>query len=895
MKKNKNPYVILVGIISILYAVLFAKFIVGDSAYFFTGMGDDTLNINYPLYHFFSDMFQSKNFDTYFLNVGLGMDMTSNMFPYLNPLNFVILLLSERLIVWGVIFLVYVKLLLIGIFGYKFFQKHIRNEWGSLAAALAWTFSSYIMLWGQHYGFLTAIVMFTIFMYLVHLFVDENEKSRNGILALWVTWMLFTSYYFLYTTAVISALYVLVYCICKKKSCKELILKMVALGAMGVLGVCIGGVCLTATLNDFTNSARTEVLGIGGLDFLFRPYDMEWVSCQFARIVSNNIIGVAEDYSGVINYYEVAMLFTSSLFFFALPVLVQKRRYRKMTLSMVVLAIASIIFPVSGKLFNLTVTSYRWTFVICFMEALAIGMAVKEILHTQNKKELYWSVGSGVILSVLVSAGIVMGEYKEYYEVSYKYLAVFLAFVMLYGACILISAFSEKIKKKMPVLLVGVLTVEMVICNYPTINHRNFPTRHQLATDYYHDGTEGVYDELQEEDDSLYRVSKNYTSASENDSVIQGYAGTSVYMITNPKELIQLKNMYGADAIGSNRISFKEENYVWQTLLGEKYLFTLDQAIVSEDNYSYVKTVGDKHVYVNDNAVPFGYLYDEAWDKSQVEQMSELNRSLAAVDGFYYTDGSEATIYETAELGETVGYSLLNHEIAQNECTTTITSDGITISEMGGDPFIVFRDISSYFDDSAIHKIRIEVETEQAIDMAIYYKMSDEEDFRGDKIYIFSVSPEQSTWEYIVPGDIDDIRVDISDEISEVTIKSLEIINCTEASESLEELKNSKVTNTSFEDDTYRATVNNESDSVQMLCVPLLYSDKWSVTVDGEKSEVYNINSGLCGIEIASGEHDVVMEYQASYLKTGLVISGIGILIYGLWMVVENRKKKMRK
>ena len=325
------------------------------------------------------------------------------------------------------------------------------------------------------------------------------------------------------------------------------------------------------------------------------------------------------------------------------------------------------------------------------------------------------------------------------------------------------------------------------------------------------------------------------------------------------------------------------------------HMFTLDQAIVSEDNYSYMKTVGDKHVYVNDNAVPFGYLYDEAWDKSQVEQMSELNRSLAAVDGFYYTDGSEATIYETAELGETVGYSLLNHEIAQNECTTTITADGITISEMGGDPFIVFRDISSYFDDSAIHKIRIEVETEQAIDMAIYYKMSDEEDFRGDKIYIFSVSPEQSTWEYIVPGDIDDIRVDISDEISEVTIKSLEIINCTEASESLEELKNSKVTNTSFEDDTYRATVNNESDSVQMLCVPLLYSDKWSVTVDGEKSEVYNINSGLCGIEIASGEHDVVMEYQASYLKTGLVISGIGILIYGLWMVVENRKKKMRK
>ena len=43
---------------------------------------------------------------------------------------------------------------------------------------------------------------------------------------------------------------------------------------------------------------------------------------------------------------------------------------------------------------------------------------------------------------------------------------------------------------------------------------------------------------LKEQDDSVYRIEKSYTSASENDGMSQGYNGLSVYMSTNPASLV---------------------------------------------------------------------------------------------------------------------------------------------------------------------------------------------------------------------------------------------------------------------------------------------------------------------------------------------------------------------
>lgn len=895
--KCKNPYFILFAAISILYVLLFAKFLIGDYAYFFLDMGNDTITINYPLYHLFSDMLKENSNSLYQLNVGLGMDMSSHMYQYLNPLNLFIILLPEGYITWGVIFLVYIKLMITGIFGYKFFYGHIKHEMSSVIAALVWTFSSYVMLWGQHYGFFTAIVMFTVFMYLVYVFVENSEQSKNWILVPWITLMLLSNYYFLFSSAVMGAGYVIIYLICKKAPVKKIMCKLLQLAAMGILGVLIGGIGFVAILDNFVSSARTGDIGVIW-SHMFTPFSLQTVISMLGRFMSNNMMGIADDYTGVFNYYEMAMVFTSGLCVIAVVQLLRKKAYRKKTIGILVLIVVSMVFPFAGKVFNLTTGSLRWTYIVCFIEALAIGLAIREILENPDTRESFKSAVYGMILAVILAAIVVWGEYNPdypFYQLEYKYIAIYLLFVFVYGICICLSAHNTYIRKKLSICMLIVVCIEMAVCNYPTINQREFATRQQLLTDYYHDGTEEAYDQLQQMDDSLYRVNKTYTSCSENDSLVQGYAGTSVYMTTNQKELIQLQQIYGGTAIGLNRILFDQDNYIFQTLLGEKYLFTEDPGVVSEDNYSYVETIGTIHIYENKNAVSFGYLYDEAWEKEQIEQMEEIDRSLAIVDGFYYTDGENAVGYDTAELGQVTETSLMDYAVTANDCAVTVDSDGITICDMEEDPFVVFSDGQSCFDESAIHKIHIDVETETSVDMAIYYKSQNEESFRSDKIYIFHVSPEQSVWEYIVPGDIDDIRVDISDNVSNVTIKQLDIINCTEDSDSLQELQNTNITQVTFADDCYYATINNDADIVKMLCVPLLYSNNWKVTIDGIETDVKNINGGLCGIEIDTGEHQVVMEYESIYKDEGLLLSGTGIGIYLVWISIDIIKKKKMK
>lgn len=47
-------------------------------------------------------------------------------------------------------------------------------------------------------------------------------------------------------------------------------------------------------------------------------------------------------------------------------------------------------------------------------------------------------------------------------------------------------------------------------------------------------------------------------------------------------------------------------------------------------------------------------------------------------------------------------------------------------------------------------------------------------------------------------------------------------------------------------------------------------------------------NKYFLGINITKGEHQIEMKYTTPYLKEGLVISIIGILILGIIIFIEN-------
>ena len=175
----KNELVWLFLLTSGLFAILYSKFILGGYAYVFTDTGADTMQINYAQYGLFSSLFRSGE-SGYVLQAGLGMDVSSYYPAYLIPYNLLILLAPQRLLPWAVLASAYLKMITISLVGYLFYRKLMQDGIGTMAAALAWTFSGYVILWGQHYGFCTCMALFTVFMYFLQCYLNGEQRWKSA-------------------------------------------------------------------------------------------------------------------------------------------------------------------------------------------------------------------------------------------------------------------------------------------------------------------------------------------------------------------------------------------------------------------------------------------------------------------------------------------------------------------------------------------------------------------------------------------------------------------------------------------------------------------------------------------------------------------------------------------
>ncbi len=897
-----SPYFWLVLVTSLLFGILFFRFLFGQYAFMYMDIGSDTFDINYPFYCLFSDVFHGEGFQTYYMNAGLGTDLSSYLFQYLNPLSFLVALFPDKLIPWGILLASYARLLLLAIFGYKLMFAWISHQWGSFAGALVWTFSSYIMLWGQHYGFCTAMVMFTIFLYLVHLFIDENRRSYNWLLILWITLMLFTNYYFLYMSGIIGAGYLLVYLLFTHTKPGTIVKKLLGLAGMGLLGLCIGGICLIPIFNLFVESTRTNAMALGSMLSKFKPYSLKKLLTILGRLFSNNTFGVGDDYTGAFNYYEAAMIATSSLSLLAIPYLFYNKKYRIRTVVLTVLSVVLLSLPITGRVLIMNASSQRWSFLICLLQALAIGLFVKCMMTESDKRPELYCILTGIGLTALFYALLYLGQKQGYFELYLPTLIIFGVFLVIFVELFLLSGHRFRHRPAFLVLLLGLLSVELVLQNYPSLNFRESPTREEMNTSYYLDGTGETYQALEETDDSLYRVSKTYESASENDSLVQGYNGLSVYFTTNADSLIQYKDMYGGKGISDNFVEFTNDNYLRNTLLGVKYLLAEPGTMVSDAWY---QTDGgfdtQQEIYENTNALPFGYLYDAAWEEGEIEDLSETDRTLAALYGFYFSDEEQDTEdadkrYDAASRKEEQGISLLDESFEEVDCRAERTQEGIRISDMGEDPNVILEDLSKQMGEGSFHMLQMEVETDEKIEMAVYYQCAGQENFSADQVLTFKVSPKKPTWSCFIPGDVTDLRIDVSSKIDEVTISDLELYSCQSDEKALKRLRQSGVSQVRFEDSTYQAEVENDSQTTSMLCIPFLYSEGWQAEVNGIVVPVYNINSGLCGIEVPTGSSQVMLQYVIPHRQLGIMLTTGGLLVYLGYVIVSllrwNRRQQ---
>ena len=69
------------------------------------------------------------------------------------------------------------------------------------------------------------------------------------------------------------------------------------------------------------------------------------------------------------------------------------------------------------------------------------------------------------------------------------------------------------------------------------------------------------------------------------------------------------------------------------------------------------------------------------------------------------------------------------------------------------------------------------------------------------------------------------------------------------------------------------------------------YDEGFTAFVNGQESEIYKVNSGLCAVYAPAGDNEIVFDYETPHLKTGIILSLAGLGIYIAYIIFILKKK----
>ena len=95
--------------------------------------------------------------------------------------------------------------------------------------------------------------------------------------------------------------------------------------------------------------------------------------------------------------------------------------------------------------------------------------------------------------------------------------------------------------------------------------------------------------------------------------------------------------------------------------------------------------------------------------------------------------------------------------------------------------------------------------------------------------------------------------------------------------------------NFSYSNGCYRFSVSLEKDTVYYVAIP--FDQGFSATVNGQPTEIVKVHNGLQGLVLQAGQNDVEIHYFPQGLKAGLAISGICLLLFVAYLLVNRRKR----
>lgn len=896
---KKHRLLLLLILTNLVFLILYRRFLFGDAVFMYSDVGSDSLSSSYPIITMLSRLLHNGDFSFFTLSDGLGGSTTATFLQYLNPIKFFLLLFGRDGFPAGILIFLLIQYNLTAVFSWFCFRLLLKNENAALFSALIWSFSGYIVTWGQNYSFGTCMLLFTAVMFFLQHCLDTPAKKWRLLLTGCYALFLISNYYFFYMTGFFSVLYTVLYLLFRKKGIRTVLSEIGKLALTAAGAAALACVALIPILASFLGSARTSDVTASASGSLPAVNGARTLLTFLGRLFSTDTMGTGSAFTGDANYYETAFLFTSSLFLFAFFYLLFRKKSRRMTLLLLLLSAVMLVLPLTSRLLCFNFISQRWTFMLCFAQAAAIGFFLRSLMEEPDRHSLMASLIAVPVFCVISLAVLFLLRKKFGYALDKHSLMISALFIGVYFVLFLLLYLQKKSGTAALLLTAaaGLLCAELIVSNQASLYSRNYLTRYEFSSGWYNDGTETAVNSLNASDSSLYRISASTVLNRANEGLVDGYNSTSSYSNTTAASQKSLTDALGIYQKSSNFFVAGYPQYYLFTFLSGKYLISSEgnplNTSMETSLFSQKETIDRNTVYENNNALPFGYLYTKEIAKNDFLSLDVMDRMHALTRGFFYTDGkNDGNEYPAADTADAdTEQDLAAYLAGTNDCTAETVNGRFTVTPTGNDPYIILDASSMKGGTDAVQYLRITQDTASGPDevtLELFTETDAYPAFDPSFSRLMTLNHSYPDLCQLLPDGVRRIRIDFPTG-TPVALSKLALVTSTSASSDFSTLAATDISGISFAHDTYRASVTSHS-SDGMLCIPLLYTKNWTASVSGNAVSVENINGGLCGIRVPAGTSEVTMTYHIPGFSAGVIVSCLSAAVF-LFLCFYRRRK----
>lgn len=859
---------------------------------------------------FLINFFKTGKIDSFYFNIGAGMDMFSNYAYYITGDIFsytsIFLPASKMPLLYSALY--FVRLYFAGLAFILYCRHKKYNSFSSIIGAIMYSFCTFALLGVfKHPYFANAMIIFPMVILALERLIDDNKPILYSIM---IAIMFIMSFYFAYMLTIIIALYGIIYVIYKYKNekIKKIITTFLKILLYSVIGVLISSAVLLPVINAFLNTERTTIQHI-------YPYYI-----AHYRNMINDLINIKGH--GYWLYWGV-----QSIIFLTLPKFYRnKNKEFSYKLLLPILLLPILISKIGSMFCGFAFPNNRWSFIFPFIFAFMTSSVLndgnfdkKDYINTSIFIMIFLfldvifniKIANIILMQFLVLVALItLTKYKKVLENKLNKLNIYnLIFSGIFTIGILFSVnFSHNI------VGTGYVKESVKIGNYNNLVNSANKTIPELnkSIDYLN-----LVDS-----DNYYRIMRypyNLTNVAMliNFNQIGSYYSLTPQVYKDLADDLIIPNYYTSYGL-------KDFNYRTRitTLLGAKYLISAKDDVLP---YSYKKDIDinkNNHIYINKNNLEFATLYTKYIDIDDYNKLTPLEKEISLTKQVALSSKTRKNNLKTKEIDYSKYIKKIDFKIIddnkliknnkfkiKNEKKNTfkIKFDEIKDSEL----YIYIKGLKHEgFTKKEIIKSKLKNNNNKQLknEMNFKYKW-----YFQNNAYAYSIQykdvqfnkavENNLTSPYYLDNDNYLLNLGYHEKFDEeLMIKfftsgkysydSIEIyaVKMDDYKDDIKKLNEANFKLDNYKNSYMKFSVEPTKDGILQLST--LYSDGFTIYIDGNKADTLKVNKYFLGTYITKGKHTIVLKYKTKFTKEGLICSIIGLISLLLLFIFRKPNNK---